>query len=367
MPLSSQQLAFLAFLLIPGSSLVFVTGQTAGQNAWLAEMLAILPGIYILWAILKLHDRFPGLRITQISCELLGRFLGTVLNILFFWSIFIITVELVYDIGLLLKVIYPAIPRLILFPIIILPCMYALYKGLTVLGRLGELFFFIAVSFIILAIITAIPIMDISKLRPVVSEWKLLVGGFLYAADWPFDEVIIFALFLPLVSNLKQEKRKVYLWYLLSGGAMTILDLQTISILGPYLTQLSQFPIFEVFRLVGFGEFRRLELGFLILWFLTGVTAITIFLQGILFICQDVFYKKDFKPLILPLGLAIVVFASYMFPADIVYNLLGFKYTPIYTFPVNLLYPTILLITAKLRKPQSQNQAAESSDQSSSP
>lgn len=365
MPLSSQQLAFLAFLFIPGSSLVFVTGQAAGQSAWLAEMIAIIPGIYILWAILKLHDRFPGLRITEISCELLGRFLGTVLNILFFWSIFVFAAEFVYDIGLLLKVIYPTIPRLIIFPIIIFPCIYALYKGLTVLGRLGELFFFIAVFFIILAIIMAIPIMDISKLKPVVNEWKPLVAGFLYAADWPFDEVVIFALFLPLVSNLKQEKRKVYMWYLLSGGAMVILSLQTISILGPYLTKLSQFPIFEVFRLVGFGEFRRLEMGFLLLWFLTGVTAITILLQGILFICQDVFSLKDFKPLILPLGLAMVVFTSYMFPSDITYNLLGFKYTPVYTFPVNLLYPTILLIAAKLRKPQSQNQAAESSDQPS--
>lgn len=367
MPLSSQQLAFLVFILMPGSALVFVSGQAAGHSAWLAEVLGMFPGLYILWAIIKLHAWFPDKRITEISTQVLGRTLGTVLNLVFFWSIFITALSFVYDIAILLRVIYPVIPRLILYPIILLPCIYALYKGLTAMGRMGELFFFIGVIFISLAIITAIPIMDISKLKPVVPEWKPLLAGSIYAADWPFDEVVIFSLFLPLVSNLKQEKRKVYRWYLISAVVLAVLNLQTISILGPYLTKLSQFPIFEVFRLVGFGEFKRLELGFLLLWFLTGVTVIIVFLQGLLFIIQDIFSLKDYKPLILPLGLSMIVFTAYMFPTDIAYQMLGFKYMEVYTFPVNLLYPTILLITAKLRKQKIKSQTAETSDQSSSP
>lgn len=366
-PLSSQQLAFLVFLLILGSALVFVSGRAAGQNAWLAELLGMFPGLYILWAILKLQTWFPDKRITQISTQVLGRALGTVLNLVFFWGIFILALSFVYDISILLKVIYPAIPRLILYPIIVLPCIYVLYKGLTAMGRMGELFFFIGVFFIALAIITAIPLMDISKLKPVGSEWKPLLAGFLYAADWPFDGIVILALFLPLVGNLKQEKRKVFRWYLISAATLTFLDLQTISILGPYLTKISQFPIFEVFRLVGFGEFKRLELGFLLMWFLTGVTVIIIYLQGLLFIFQDVFSLNDYKPLILPLGLSMIVFTAYTFPSDISYQLLVFKYLSVYTFPVNLLYPSILLITAALRKPGAQSKANKPSGESASP
>lgn len=364
-PLSSQQLAFLVFLLLPGSSLVFLPSRAAGQSAWLAQIPSVLSGLFVLFALFKLHARFPDLRITEISTRILGRVLGTILNLLFFWSVFLFVVEFVYDVGLLLKVVYPAVSRLVLFPIIVLPCMYTLYKGLTILGRMGELFFFIAVGFIALAVVIALPLMDISKLKPLASEWKPLLAGFLYAADWPFNEVVILGLFLPLVGDLKPGRGKVYRWYLISAGALIFVDLETISILGPYLTELFQFPIFEVFRLVGFGEFRRLEPVFLLLWFLTGITAITIFLQGTLFICQDLFSLKDYKPLILPLGLSLIVFAAYMFPSDIEYGLLGFKYTPVYTFPVNLLYPIILLIAAKLRKPRIQVQAKEPSEQTS--
>lgn len=367
MPLSTQQLAFLIFLLIPGSSLVFVSGRAAGQSAWLAEFLGMLPGLFILYAIFKLHAMFPDQRITCVSTQVLGRVLGTILNLFFFWGIFIFAVSFVYDIALLLKVIYPMIPRLILYPIIVLPCLYTLYKGLTILGRIGELFFFICILFIALALVIAIPLMDISKLIPIISGWKPLLAGAIYAADWPFDEVVIFALFSPLVSKLKEEKKKIYRWYLISGLAMVLLTLVTISILGPNLVSLLQFPIFEVFRLVGFGEFKRLELGFLLLWFISGITAIIIYLQGLLFVCQDVFSLKDYKPLILPLCLALIVFTAYMFPSDITYQDLAFKYTMIYSFPVNLLYPTIILIAAKLCKPKAKISPQEQPDKSMSP
>lgn len=359
MPLSTQQLAFLVFLFIPGSSLVFLTARAAGQSAWLAELLGMIPGLYILWAIFKLHTWFPGQRITQISTLALGRVLGTILNLVFFWGTFIIVLTFVYDIALLLKVIYPMIPRLILYPIILLPCLYAIYQGLTVLGRMGELFFFVAIFFIALAIVIALPLMDLSKLLPIYNGWKPLLAGALYAADWPFMEVVIFGLFLPLVSGLKKGKRKVYLWYIISAAALVLLDLESISILGPALTRLFQFPIFEVFRQVGFGEFRRLELGFLLLWFLTGTTVVIIFLQGLLFICQDVFALKDYKPLIIPFGLSLIVFTAVMFPSDIAYQALNFKYLGFYTFPVNLLYPTIILVAAKLRRPSINKGPAE--------
>jgi hypothetical protein len=131
-----------------------------------------------------------------------------------------------------------------------------------------------------------------------------------------------------------------------------------ISILGAKLAALSQFPLFDASRLAGFGDFQRVEMFFFLLWFITGITTIIIYYQGLTFIVQDLFALKNYKALILPLGLCLVVFTLYMFPNTVEYNLMGFKYLEVFTFPTNLLYPTIILFTAKYRQKHMRHNAA---------
>lgn len=348
--ISCQQLAFLVFMLLPGSSLVFLTGKAAAQDAWIATILGLMFGLYVLYTILKLYSIFPGLRVTQISTALLGRIPGTLLNILFFCSIFIILITFLFDINMVLQIIYPLISSTAMYTLLILTCSCCLYKGMTALGRLGELSIWISLFLLLAGFLLALPLINLSNLKPVLAAWKPLIAGTLYAADWPFDEVVIFGLFLPLVSDLKGNLFRLYWWYVGGGLVLLLLDFEMLSILGAKLSNIYQFPLFEVFRLSGFGDFQRVELLFFVLWFITGIITIMIYYQSLGFIVQDIFSLQEYKALILPLGLCLIVFTLYMFPNTVEYQLLGFKYTPVYTFSINLLYPSILLIAAKLRQ-----------------
>lgn len=356
-PISSQQQAFLIFLLLLGSSLVYITGSAAAQDAWIATFLGSGAGLYVLYTILKLHDMFPGQRITQISTTVLGKIPGTILNLLFLWGTFAILVTFLFDIIMLLEIIYPLLPRTILYPLLVLPCSYGLYKGFIGLGRLGEAIIWITLLSLGLGFIIAAPLIDLGNLKPILAAWKPLAAGALYAADWPFDEVVILALFLPMVSDLKKNKSKLYYWYLIGALMLIILDFVVIGMLGTNLADLAQFPLFEASRLAGFGDFQRVELLFFLLWFVTGIMTIMIYYQGLSLIVQDLFVLKNNKALILPLGLCLVVFTLYMFPNTVEYNLMGFKYLEVYTFPVNLLYPTTLLFAAKFYQKRLQQQA----------
>lgn len=348
-PLSSQQFGAMIFLLITGSALVYVPGNVAKQSAWIATILGSMAGLFVLYAVLKLHDMFPGLRITQISVKVLGKVAGTLLNILFYWSIFTFISSVIYEIIMLLTIIYPLVPEAILSFVIIGTCTYCLYLGINIAGRLGELSVGISLFFIILGIIIALPLVDLSRLKPLVEAVKPLVAGSIYSADWPFDEMVIVGLFLPLVSSIKENSRKIYGWYLASVLVLVILIAQTLSILGPEITQTSRFPLFEIYRLVGFGEFRRLELTFLVFWLISGIIPIIVLYQGMNYIMQDIINLKDHRVLIIPTGLFIMVLTLYMYPSDISYYVLGFRYIPTYTFPVNLLYPAIILLVALIR------------------
>ncbi len=359
-PLSSQQLAFLIFMLLPGSSLVFLTGDAAAQDAWISTLLGLGAGLYVLFAIIQLHSMFPGQRITLISTKVLGKVPGTLLNLFFLGSIFLILISFYYDIAVVLLIIYPLLPTVMLYTLLVLTCSYCLYKGLIILGRLGELFIWISLFFIVAGFLVAVPLIDLSHLKPILADWKPIAAGALYAADWPFAEVIIFALFLPMVSDLKENKSKLYWWYLAGGLVLLLLDFEMVGILGAKLVDLYQFPLLEVYRLSGFGDFQRLELIFFILWFITGITAIIIYYQGLTLIVQDIFSLNDYKPLILPLGLCLVVFTLYMFPNNIEYQLLGFKYTPVYTITVDFLYPSVLLAAAKIHQKRLQQRTIAS-------
>jgi len=344
------------FLLLIGSNLVFLTGNAASQNAWLSTLMGSLFGAYVLYAITLIHDLYPGQRITRISTDVLGKFLGTVLNCLFFWSAFTILITLLYDILILLEIIYPLLPRVVLFPLLVLPCCYCLYKGMTVLGRLGEMIIFISVLIVIGGIMLALPQVDLANLKPFGESWRAIAAGTLYAADWPFDEVIIFALFLPMVSHLEQNKAKSYYGYFGAVIILTLIDITIITVLGTNLTDIALFPLFEASRVIGIENFQRVELLFFAIWFITGFYTILIYFQGLNFIVQDLFALKSNTVLILPVGACLVVFTLYMFPNTVEYTLMGFKYLEVYTFPVNLLYPTIILCAAKYqqkRQPQS--------------
>lgn len=348
--LSAQQYAVMIFLLLIGSSLVYLTGNVASQNAWLSALLGSFFGVYILYAIFRIHELYPGQRITQTSTTVLGKFPGTVLNCLFFWSAFTILIILLYDLFMLLEIIYPMLPRVVLLPLLVLPCCYCLYKGINVLGRLGEIIIVISVFIVIVGIILALPQADLANLKPYVDSWRALAAGTLYAADWPFDEVIIFALFLPMVSHLKQNKTKSYYAYF--GGALLLamFDINIITVLGANMTETALFPLYETSRGIGIENFQRVELLFFMIWFITGIYAILVYYQGVNFIIQDLFVLKSNRVLIFPVGACMVVFNLYMFPNTVEYSLVIFKYLPVYTFPVNLLYPTIILCAAKYKQ-----------------
>ncbi|CFX10257.1 Spore germination GerAB [Syntrophomonas zehnderi OL-4] len=345
-PLSSRQLAFMVFFLLPGSSLVYFAGMAARQDAWLAAGIAVFSGLGMLYVIMQVHSLFPGKNITQICPLVLGKVPGTILNILFFWSLFILTLSLIYDLTSVLKIIYPLFPTLLLIALIILTSSYCLFKGLQSIGILADVSIGVCLFFILLSFILFIPLMDLAKLAPVLENWKPLMAGVIYSADFPFNEVVILALFLPTVHDLASRGRIIYYWYLISALFLVLFDLQLVAVLGPGLAQLYTFPLFELFRLAGFGDFQRLEMLFFLLWFITGLFAILIYFQGLIFVTRDILGLKQDRALILPVGLCLLVFSYVMFPTEIIYLELGFKYTPVYTFPVNVLYPLIVLVAA---------------------
>lgn len=360
--ISTQQFAFLLFFLLQGSTLVYIPEASAGKDAWIANILASLFGLYILFAFLDIQSKFPGLSVLKVSELALGKVAGKSLNLLFVGLIFMTGIRYFYNQVVLLGIIYLGIPDILFQSVLILAAVYCVYKGIMNIARIAELFMWVITFFIILSFIMAYNLLNPINLTPVLSDIKPVLAGAFYGLAWPYAELSLLVVFLPFVTDLGENKRLIYYWYFFAAIILLIKTLQGIAILGPEVNQAARVPIYDVHRMISMAEFlQRVELLFFFMVFIAAFIAGLIAYKSLLLGLKEVFSLKQSRPLILPVGLLFISLTTCMFSSDIEYLQEVELNLPFLTVPFSLLYPTIILLAVKLREKHIKKQLTSNS------
>ena len=90
-----------------------------------------------------------------------------------------------------------------------------------------------------------------------------MAGAVLYGAAWPYLEITVFALLLPMVNDLEKGYPKIVTWFMIAAVVLILRTVLVLAVLGPELTLAYAFPFYKVFRLVEVQNFQRIELFFL--------------------------------------------------------------------------------------------------------
>jgi spore germination protein KB len=93
-------------------------------------------------------------------------------------------------------------------------------------------------------------------------------------------------------------------------------------------------------------NFQRIELFFFAMWFTTSFIAGLVYYLGVVLGLKELFGLKDYRSLILPVGLLILTMSIYTIRSDMYFVRVLSTNAPLVTMPVNLLYPTIVLLAA---------------------
>lgn len=346
--LASRQVAFLIFVLLLGSAIVYTPEIGAGRDAWISRALASLAGLYILYAIINIQKAFPGMNIINISEKLVGKIPGTLLNLLLLWFAFINAALYLYDLIILLKLILPGIGRDVLYGVIVSMTAYVVYKNVNILGRLADLFspFILMLTLLGFAILTGFA--DYTKVTPLAADWRPVAGAAFYGANWPFSALLLFSLFLSFTSDLSEKSKTLYIWFSVGTGLLIIQSIQVISVLGQEVTGLERYPLLAAFRIISYSNFQRIELFFFLIFILTGFFAVAIPYMALILGLEKTLHINPRRVLILPVGLLLITFVSYNFPSDIQYLSIAEAVLPFIHLPIVLLYTTVLLIAVKL-------------------
>lgn len=347
--LSSRQLAFLVFLFMLGSSIIYVPESLVGQDAWASSILASLLGLYVLWAIIYIQKQYPGISIFKISEKVLGKAAGKFINLIYTWMLVTMSMAYLYDINIFLLLLFPGIPRPILAAIILLPAAFILYHGLTELGRLADSIVFLTLFFLLLALALSLSIVHWDFLHPVLQDWKPVFAGAFYGANWPYAEVSFFCLLLPFAKDLKEKSRYLFIWYGIGVVLLVLRSVLVIAILGPELTSLARFPFYTGLRLLHFENFQRIELFFFLLYFLTSFTAVVLCYQILVIAIKELFSLPDYRSIILPSAAMILALSLANYSSDISFSTIEAAVIPFQNLPIRVLYPTIILFAILIR------------------
>ncbi|MEW9699176.1 endospore germination permease [Paenibacillus sp. SI8] len=334
-----------AFLALPT-----ITAQFAKNDLWLTGVFASIAGVLSVFIAIKLHDLYPKMNFIQYSTLILGNFLGKTLGCIYFLYIVSISgiVTRLYAEFVTGNFLFKT-PILLVVGTMILLCAFAVRGGIEVLARCAIIFtpIFILPLFILLLLI---PDLDVKNIFPVLSNGIIpVLKGSSTPQGW-ISEFFLINFLLPSLVDLKKSMK----WSMISLTAVSLsliyVYLIILFLLGPD-TGDKNYPILVAFRYIRLGNlFENMEALLLAMWVVGNFVKICIFFYVSVISFAQVLNLSDYRPVIFPLGMLIIVLSFWDIPNfPSLANFIRYI-TPFHLTTAMLLIPLFLLLISIIRK-----------------
>lgn len=355
--ISARQLFMLAILFEHGSAMVIPLGVDAKQDVWLAILCGMVLGGGLLFIYYRLFTYYPRLPLTSYSQRIVGSFFGKVLGLIYVLYFLYIAARVLRDFGeLLLTFAYPETPLFILNTVMMLTVMYAVYKGIEVIARASQLFFFslywiLILGFVLIIIAGAV---DLRRLQPILEEgWEPIFHVvFTQTLYVPFGEMIVFTMIFPYLQKQEKVMKAGFLALFLSGINLAIIMAMNIAVLGADTVSRSTFPLLNTIQEIRVANFlERLDVLFMIALIVEGFFKVGVFFYAGVIGAADLFQIKEYQRLVYPLGISVLLLSIAIASNFAEHIKEGLQIVTIYMhIPLQIVIPFLLLLVAVLRQ-----------------
>ncbi|MDR7002101.1 GerAB/ArcD/ProY family transporter [Neobacillus niacini] len=354
--ISGFQLFVLIVLFEMGSAILFAPGSESKQDAWISILLGLAGGLLLFLVHYRLYLFYPDLPLTSYIRKITGKWLGTIIGLLYIIYFLYQAARILRDFGeLLVTTVYTSTPLFIINSLMVLSIVYACYKGFEVVARVAELYFYFIYLFAIIGFLMIMfsGLIHIENLQPILENGlrPVLKMFFQQTIYFPFGEMVVFTMFLPYINESKKVKVVCLGAMILAGINIVITSVVNISVLGVELFTRSNFPLFSTVGKIQISSFiQRLDPFFLIYLIIAGFFKITLFFNAVLIGIADIFKFENHRKIIFPTGL-IILFLSITIAANYSEHIMeGIMVIPLYLhLPFQIIIPFILLIMAYFR------------------
>lgn len=239
------------------------------RDTWLAALLAWIPGFISALIAWWLAKRFEGQNVYELTKTILGRYLGTFVNVVFvvyllYWTTLVTREFAVFT----ASVVYVQTPEFVFSILFVLIALVGASRHIEFVGRAAELAAPFFIGGLILLLVGLIPDVDIGRLRPVLAEgWQGVLRQALTPAAYFAEAGWVALLAMPYLNNLKDGPKALGTGFGVNVAFVTLAAVMFVGVFGPELLSLMAFPTFSAARVIRFGTFlERVEWPLLVLW-----------------------------------------------------------------------------------------------------
>lgn len=351
----AQFTIFVIIFTIGSSILVAPTGlaHRSKQDAWIAEVIAIMVGISLSILYTLLSKQFPKLTLAEYCEKLLGKWLGKLIAFSYLTYFFLLAALLLREIGdFMTTQILPKTPIQAILIIFLLLVIMGARLGLETTARAAEILFPWIIFLFLIMVISITPQIEWTNLKPFLENGLEPVWQGVYSTiGLPYLELVAFLMVIPYV-HTKNNLGKHFCFGVAMGGIMLLLIvLLSILVLGADTTARQIYPSYALAKKIQIGHFlERIEAFMAGIWFFTIFFKMVLNFYASILCFAQIFNLRDLRFLVLPFGILLVVLALVVSPNISYYiTFLDQVWTP-YTLTYGFFIPLLLWFIALAKK-----------------
>lgn len=354
--ISNYQFSILLMGFIMGSTMIIVPGSHALQDAWIAYILAWAGGMVLFSLYYLLYSLNPNHTLIEMNRNLLGKWLGGLISILYIWYFIHLAALILRNFGeYVLTISLPETPLWFIVLCYILVTGYSVRSGLAVTCRTAELvvpaiFIFQLIIFFIL-----MPHFDWTNFKPFMQGGLSTIGNATFSViAFPFGETVVFLMLFPYVKQQKKLKNTYLLSLLLSGSLLFLGIIRDIAVIGPGGIERSIFPPHLSIQYIPYLNIDTL-IG--VIFFASGGAKICICFLGATIGISQLSKTKDHRPFVIPVAVILVGLTIWLYQSAPEMLHWALNIWPIYSVPFQMIIPAALLIVSFFKRALGKNRS----------
>ncbi|MFC9600063.1 endospore germination permease [Peribacillus butanolivorans] len=355
--IGSRQLTILVILYTIGDSILVIpsiVASEAKQNGWVSGIFSVaIAPLLVVFLYDALRKCYPDLTLVEYSQKILGKWLGIAISLLFISYFFITTATYLREIGdFMTSQIMPDTPIQVIMFLFMSIVLMSARLGLEPLARSAEILFPFVIILLSSLMILLLPEIKFQNLQPVwEGGLKPVIRGSVPFIVIPFIESVAVLMILPFVSQKDRIRKSLFVGQLLAGSVLIIITMLAILVLGVDLTAKEIYPSYKLAQKINIANFlTRLEAILAIIWFITIFFRFSLFFYVTVLGLAQTLKLQDYRPLVFPFGMILLVFTLIMAPNTVYYSNFILDIWPFYAMTFGFLLPLLLLTIAKVHK-----------------
>lgn len=354
--ISVRQFTILVIMYTWGSAVLIIPSAFAAyakSNAWLSSLIGLLGGLLIIFLYMKISALYPDRTVVELNRIIFGRWIGTIISLLFLFSIFLVSAGILREVGdFFTTQVMVETPIEAIHILTLITVLYCIRAGFEVISRTCEIFFPWTTLFLLLLTIFLIPEMEWENLSLNFAKGMAPIAGAAYPyLSIPYCQLAVFLMIFPHVDHPKKARKFFFLGVVMGSLGITLITTLCLGVLGPDFTSRNMYPTYVLGKKIHIGGFlERVEVLVAISWVLSTFFKLLVSCYALLLGISQLLKLNNLKVIVFPLGLLLMVYSMVSYP-NIVYfkEIINLMWTP-YALTVFFLLPLFIYIVAIIKR-----------------